>query len=36
VINQPAAANADNHQMFISLERHWQRCRKAQPKPQDS
>jgi ribonuclease P protein component len=29
VINQPAAQNASNRQVFDSLESHWQRCRKA-------
>jgi ribonuclease P protein component len=38
VINQPAAAMADNSAMRESLERHWQRCTKAKQKPteQDS
>lgn len=30
VINQPAAATADNETLFASLEKHWQACRKAQ------
>jgi ribonuclease P protein component len=30
VINQPGAAKADNGTMTESLERHWQRCAKAQ------
>ena len=29
VINQPAAATADNETLFASLEKHWQACRKA-------
>jgi ribonuclease P protein component len=29
VINQPAAALANNSMMNESLEQHWQRCRKA-------
>jgi len=36
VMNQPAAANASNRQVFDSLESHWQRCRKAGRKPQES
>jgi ribonuclease P protein component len=38
VINQPAAALADRAALRESLERHWQRCTKAQQKPteQDS
>jgi ribonuclease P protein component len=38
VINQPAAASADNGAMRASLAGHWQRCMKAQQKPteQDS
>jgi len=38
VINQPAAAMADNVTIRESLERHWQRCAKANQKPtkQDS
>jgi ribonuclease P protein component len=33
VINQPAAAMADNGAMNDSLERHWQQCMKAKQKP---
>jgi len=29
VLNQPAAAAADNKALFDSLEHHWQRCRQA-------
>jgi len=29
VLNQPAAARADNKALFLSLEHHWQRCREA-------
>ena len=29
VINQPAAANASNNELFASLEKHWQNCQKA-------
>ena len=32
VINQPAAAMADNGSMNDSLEQHWQRCTKAKQK----
>jgi len=32
VINQPAAAKADNGSMNDSLEQHWQRCTKAKHK----
>jgi ribonuclease P protein component len=30
VMNQPGAATASNAQLFNSLNRHWQRCSKAQ------
>lgn len=33
VINQRAAAEAENGQMFDSLEAHWRRCRKAERIP---
>lgn len=29
VLNRPAAAQADNEQLFKCLEIHWQRCRNA-------
>ncbi|MGI9235370.1 MAG: ribonuclease P protein component [Woeseiaceae bacterium] len=29
VINQPAAATANNSELFASLETHWRRCQKA-------
>lgn len=29
VINQPAAQDASNRQLFESLERHWQQCAKS-------
>ena len=35
VINQAAAANASNRQMFDSLAMHWQQCGKAKPTPQE-
>ncbi|MBU2676479.1 MAG: ribonuclease P protein component [Gammaproteobacteria bacterium] len=35
VINQPAAASADNRRMFASLETHWRRCQKAKRTPQE-
>ncbi len=36
VINQPAAASADNRQIFHSLEAHWRRCQKVKRIPQES
>jgi ribonuclease P protein component len=36
VINQPAAASADNRQMFESLDSHWRRCSKANTAAQES
>ena len=36
VINQPAAASADNRQMFNSLAGHWRRCSKAKRAPRES
>ena len=36
VINQPAAATADNGTMSKSLQQHWQRCAKAKLDKQDS
>ena len=36
VINQPAAASADNRQIVDSLENHWRRCQKAKRTPQES
>lgn len=31
VLNQPAAARANNKTLFVSLETHWQRCRGEAP-----
>jgi ribonuclease P protein component len=31
VLNQAAAARASNKALFDSLQKHWQRCRSAQP-----
>lgn len=31
VMNQPAAADAGNRELFDSLARHWQRCSRARP-----
>jgi hypothetical protein len=36
VINQPAAAGANNYQIVDSLEAHWHRCKKAKRTPQES
>ncbi len=36
VINQPAAASADNRQMFNSLTNHWRQCSKAKRAPRES
>jgi len=36
VINQPAAATANNQELFASLETHWRRCQKAKRIPQES
>jgi ribonuclease P protein component len=36
VINQPAAATANNQQLFASLDEHWRRCQKAKRIPQES
>jgi ribonuclease P protein component len=36
VINQPAAASANNYQIVDSLEAHWHRCKKAKRTPQES
>ena len=36
VMNQPAAATADNAELFASLDRHWQRCSKARTRGSNS
>ena len=36
VINQPAAAGADNRQIFASLDSHWRQCSKAKRAQQES
>ena len=36
VMNQPAAAAADNADLFASLDRHWQRCSKARTRGSNS
>jgi ribonuclease P protein component len=36
VINRPAAASAENAQIFDSLEAHWRQCRKAERMSQES
>ena len=36
VINRPAAAAANNQQLFASLEGHWRQCQKAKRIPRES
>jgi ribonuclease P protein component len=36
VINQAAAATANNQELFASLETHWRRCQNAKRIPQES
>ena len=35
VMNQPAARNSNNRQIFDSLHGHWQQCARAHGKEQD-